>query len=487
MNSNPISYLEYWAKLKPKQNAIASNKLVISYKKLNDLSKRISCKLEKLGIKQSSTVITCFSRKDIEWILTLAIVRLGSNSGSNHGYAHLNELTELDWVITDKPVDFHNKSQVILIDSIWLNNAAKVFDDEIFFKHPNQINSRFCLTSGTTGIPKRVYRTYDRVISSARAQCCTNPHYSTTLELMKLSAGGGFTQAISTLISGSTLYCSDNPKNVYELIKKYQIKCLSGSPAQIGRLISHIHQSQKDSLNLDLVKYGGSQASLKLIQNIRQYLSKNIYTTYGSTEAGGIAGMYIDQRFQSNMVGYINPGVKVEVLDGEEPVLNQVGIIRIKSPMMTSEYYKNPKASQDTFRNGWFYPGDRGVITDEGLLSVTGREKELINRGGIKIDPAKIDNSLVNHDQIIDGATFSFEDHLGVVHLAAAIVPETTTINMNEIYTYLLKLHGKSRTPQYYLRVQAIPKNHMGKVMREDLKKKLEPILIKKLTSKSEQ
>lgn len=478
MNLNPIIYLSHWAKLKPKSNSIVTPKFTISYENLNKLVIKIAYKLNQHGINSKSFVMTCFANKEFEWIITLALMKLGCTSGSNHGFSNINDFDNIDWIISDRELVFKKEGQIIVVNSHWLNELpTNLTDGEGDLQ---AIGKRFSLTSGTTGRVKVVFRAYDQLLSSAKAHCCTNPHYSKTLELMRLSAGGGFTHALAMLISGSPLYCSNGPQSVYEMVKKHRIGCLSGSPTQIGKLIQYLDQNNLKPLNIKLVKYSGSQASKKLVTAIHHYLAPKIYTVYGSTEAGGIAGMYIDENFQENVVGYVFPNSQVEIIKDGLVVINEIGVVRVRSMNMVQSYQGNAVASAESFKDGWFYPGDRGLINEDGLLSIIGREKDLINKGGVKIDPAEIDVSLINHPDIHDAAIFSFEDNLGITQLAAAVVPNST-INLNEVGNYLLNLHGL-KSPKYFINAKEIPRNHMGKVNRFELTEKFQSILIKKST-----
>lgn len=480
MNNNPIIYLSHWAKLKPNSKAIITPKFTISYESLNQLVIKIANKFNQYGINSKTSVMTCFVKKEVEWIITLALMRVGCTSGSNHGYSNINDLESVDWIISDRELAFKKEGQVVIVNNQWLNELQTNLVNTEY--SPPEIGERFSLTSGTTGRVKVVHRTYNQVVSSAMAHCCTNPHYSNTLELMRLSAGGGFTHALAMLISGSPLYCAGGPQSIYDIAKKYRIGCLSGSPTQIGGLIQHLDQSNLEPLNIKLIKYSGSQASKKLVKAIHKYLSPKIYTVYGSTEAGGIAGMYVDEKFQENVVGFVFPNSRVEIIKDGLPVFNEIGIVRVQSMNMVQSYQGDHVASAESFKDGWFYPGDRGLINENGLLSILGRENDLINKGGVKIDPAQIDASLTNHPNVQDAAIFSFEDHLGVTQLAAALV-SNEQLNFKDVHAYLFNLHG-SRAPKHIIRANEIPRNHMGKVMRKELKEKFEPILLKTLSAK---
>jgi len=135
---------------------------------------------------------------------------------------------------------------------------------------------------------------------------------------------------------------------------------------------------------------------------------------------------------------------------------------------MACEYFRDPEESRKFFRDGWFYPGDRGRLLADGLLVLSGRESELINCGGVKIDAALIDQSLLDHEGVIDAAAFGIEGKTGIQEVAAALVV-ADGFDFEALHAALLAKLGKVGAPQQFFRVKEIPRNEMGKVMRTQL------------------
>jgi acyl-coenzyme A synthetase/AMP-(fatty) acid ligase len=131
-------------------------------------------------------------------------------------------------------------------------------------------------------------------------------------------------------------------------------------------------------------------------------------------------------------------------------------------------YYKNPEATYKSFKDGWFYSGDRGFLNADGSLILSGRNDELINRGGVKIDPYLIDQFLIDYPGIKDAAAFEVQNTIGISDIGLAlVVPEN--FNLEKLKLELLKKFGRSGIPNQFYNLQKIPRNQMGKIMRFEL------------------
>lgn len=173
------------------------------------------------------------------------------------------------------------------------------------------------------------------------------------------------------------------------------------------------------------------------------------------------------------------PGVEIQIVNDRHESLptESEGLIRLQSPQMIHSYYKNPQASARSFKDGWFYPGDRGRLQDDGLLVLAGRDSELINKGGVKVNPVLIEQFIVDFEGIQDAAVFGLENTLGVQEIAVALViPDE--FNLKELQLALMEKFGRSRLPSQFFRLKKIPRNQMGKVRRvllsENFKKRIQ-------------
>ena len=112
------------------------------------------------------------------------------------------------------------------------------------------------------------------------------------------------------------------------------------------------------------------------------------------------------------------------MLDADGRVLGQgeIGEVAVRGPNVFAGYEANPEANDAAFSNGWFRTGDEGSLDDEGYLTLRGRLKEIINRGGEKISPLEIDDALLRHPAVRQAVTFSMDDPLLGEEVAAAVV-----------------------------------------------------------------
>ncbi len=145
------------------------------------------------------------------------------------------------------------------------------------------------------------------------------------------------------------------------------------------------------------------------------------------------------------------------------------GVLRIRGATVVSGYLGAPALSAEIFRDGWFYPGDVGAISADGMMSVTGRRGEFINAGGNKLSPQVVEDVLLSLPQVTDAAAFGVPDKLGVVQIWAAIV--ATTRVENAVLTRLCGERLGEKSPKFIMQLKGLPRNANGKVLREELVK----------------
>jgi acyl-CoA synthetase (AMP-forming)/AMP-acid ligase II len=169
-------------------------------------------------------------------------------------------------------------------------------------------------------------------------------------------------------------------------------------------------------------------------------------------------------------------GPEVAVMDEQGLLLphGEIGEVVIRGPNVTSGYEANPEANATAFSNGWFRTGDQGVIDDEGYLRLTGRLKELINRGGEKISPLEVDEVLMDHPAIQQCVTFAVpHDKLGEEVAAAVVLREGKTCTDRELREFAEKRLADYKVPRKILFLAEIPKGATGKLQRIGLAAKL--------------
>jgi acyl-CoA synthetase (AMP-forming)/AMP-acid ligase II len=162
------------------------------------------------------------------------------------------------------------------------------------------------------------------------------------------------------------------------------------------------------------------------------------------------------------------------MLDGKLLAPGETGEIVIRGPNVTRGYENNPKANEEGFHDGWFRTGDQGVMDAEGYISITGRLKEIINRGGEKVSPREIDELLMDHPAVGQVVCFAMpHPKLGEEVAAAVVLREGAAATERELQDFVGRRAADYKVPKKILFMDEIPKGATGKLQRIGLAQKL--------------
>jgi acyl-coenzyme A synthetase/AMP-(fatty) acid ligase len=469
MNS-PIEHLLFRAKASPNSVAIQLMDKSYTFGEFFYVISACASKLRSLGLKPQQLAINFFKDPLFDLIFTHSAFHEGLIScSSHHGYFSDGSNLEGDWILTDAPTSPSEvtKNQIV-IDAKWINDAISNFKINQPIEYGEESVCRLILTSGTTGASKAAVFTYKCL--KERVKLVTQ-HWTSQDEsicLMTLSTGVGFWSTLSAISLGNIVYVGSG--NAIQLIEKFKIRNLIASPVQIAGLIERSNQLNIRLDFIQAVRVGGGAVTPKLLEKITSQITKKVFNVYGSTEVGGTCMSELTQSHATNLVvGYPFVGVQIEVVNESHETLpfGQEGLVRTKSGAMIDSYYKNTQATAKSFKDGWFYSGDKGYLTADGALVLSGRDSEIINRGGFKVDPVLLDQFFLDYPGIEDVAAFGLENKFGIVDIALAlVVPDL--FDLNHLQEDALRELG-SKSPSVYIKVNKIPRNQMGKVMRMEM------------------
>jgi oxalate---CoA ligase len=202
-----------------------------------------------------------------------------------------------------------------------------------------------------------------------------------------------------------------------------------------------------------------------------------VIESYGMTEAAHqMASNPLPprQRFPGS-VG-VAAGPEVAIMDEDGALLPQgaLGEVVIRGRNVTDGYENNPKANASAFTNGWFRTGDQGSLDADGYLRLTGRLKELINRGGEKISPLEVDEILMDHPAVGQCLTFALPHaKLGEEVAAAIVLREGKTVDEHALRDFAATRLAAFKVPRRFVFLDEIPKGATGKLQRIGLAQKL--------------
>lgn len=332
----------------------------------------------------------------------------------------------------------------------------------------------FLHTSGTTSRPKGVPLSHGNLMASIRNIAV---HFAlsaadTGLLVMPLFHVHGLIGAtLSTFFSGGSLVVPSrfSAGTFWSDVKQNQVSWYSAVPT--------IHQVLLSRADAD---YAPHQSGLRFIRSCSAALAP---ATLGQLEARfeapvleSYAMTEASHQMTSNPLppaphkaGTVGRGTNVDVaiMDEHGNLLQQgtAGEVVVRGPNVTRGYHNNPAANAEAFTNGWFRTGDRGVLDFDGYLTLIGRIKELINRGGEKISPLEVDAALLTHPAVAEAASFAAPDpkYGEEVHAAVVLKGDAAAADLQA------HCRGKLadfKVPKMIHIVKDLPKGPTGKVQR---------------------
>jgi acyl-CoA synthetase (AMP-forming)/AMP-acid ligase II len=338
------------------------------------------------------------------------------------------------------------------------------------------------LSSGTTGRPKgprirhsQFYARY-RVFwinlgfnSQDRFLCCTPLYY-----------GGGRTFPLTMLYSGGTTVMLPppyEPEEFVEAIERHRISSVFLVPTLIRRLVTLPAAKLEPLRKLRLLLSSGSALHAEERRMLRA-LCTGFVEYYSSTEGGGVSMLTSEDAEQfTASVGRPVFGVNVQCVgEDHEPLPpGQVGRIRYKGPAVADGFWNDPEASKESFKDGWWYPGDLGMLDEHGYLYLKGRSKDMIIRGGVNIYPAEIEAALLSHPAVSDSAVVGWPSKEYNEEVAAFVILKGE-VSSAELRALCKSQLAPYKVPKEVFVVKDFPRNALGKVIKADLSKGLTPL-----------
>lgn len=451
----PTDYLEIWAEASPDAPAMITREGEVSFSSLKSRVSRFANYLEDQGVGKKSFVAYSV-RSELALIVQLSLMALGATS------VRTTQISEGSTPFTHSLGFEHNGVKTIEISDQELKSTSAIRDLR------NAQNPKIGLyTSGTTGRPKLVI--YEGQVLVSRIMSPLVASRSASINLYGPGTMGGFAHPLRALIAGepSLVMPSYDLAGLEWLLHKGASMGFTTISSSVGNIVSMAKAAQRRPIEASQIRkiyLGGARVSERLEQIVEKaFPSAKTVSIYGSTEVGVVAMRQLNSsKLPRNCVGLPLPGVEIEIVN-ETLGAVEIGVsgkVRIKTANV-AYYFDTDDALEK------FYPGDLGHLDSQGRLFLEGRESEIINAGGNKIDPAEIDEVLLAQPEVLDAAAFGFETAVGLQAPIAAVVLAPKT-NQDELLTRVKKqLPGKA--PVGLFVTDIIPRNDMQKPMRRVL------------------
>lgn len=339
-------------------------------------------------------------------------------------------------------------------------------------------------TSGTTSRPKIVPLSHTNLLASARnigaaLGLVPNDH---CLNIMPLFHIHGLIAAVSaTLGAGASVTCTPgfNALKFFSWLDEVGPSWYTAVPTMHQAILARAARNEAGIKASKLRIIRSSSASLPpaVMLELEKTFGCPVIESYGMTEAAHqmASNPLPPQPRKPGSVG-IAAGPEVRIMDDEGVFMptGAIGEVVIKGENVTAGYLNNPDANAKAFTNGWFRTGDQGMLDADGYLTITGRLKEIINRGGEKVAPLEVDNVLNDHPAVRQVLTFAMpHDKLGEEVAAAVVLAEGASATESEIRAFASERLAGFKVPRRIVFVPEIPKGATGKLMRIGLAEKL--------------
>jgi acyl-CoA synthetase (AMP-forming)/AMP-acid ligase II/acyl carrier protein len=349
------------------------------------------------------------------------------------------------------------------------DRSSKI-DDEALVLH----------TSGTTSRQKVVSLKHRNILASANGykEGMGLSHRDRSLCMMPLfHTHGLITATLSTLMAGGSVVCTPG------FMETHYFDWLSECKPTWYPAVSTIHRAvlscvEADPSLIEIIKNsririlfsGSAPLSPQVAEKLEGLFGVPIIEGYGMTEVTNLicSNPLPPKKRRLGSVGLpAVPKVKVMSERGEPLSSGQVGEVVIGGDLVESSFDSDTKANPEFFFNGWFRTGDQGYFDEDGYLYLTGRLKELINRGGEKISPLEVDEVLLEHPAVAQVITFPIpHNQLGEDVAAAIVLHQGTAANAQEIVKFAAQNLADFKVPRRIIFLEELPKGPTGKLKR---------------------
>jgi acyl-coenzyme A synthetase/AMP-(fatty) acid ligase len=289
----------------------------------------------------------------------------------------------------------------------------------------------------------------------------------------------------SLLAGGALVDCGESVARTAEAIRGHKVNLLLTSPGDAVELVKFAQTNPAYAAappDLQQMCMGGARIAPTLQGLLRRHLCPNLYINYGMTEAGGVVAQADTALLQSHpaAAGRLMPWVEMEAVDaaGKPLPFGSNGQLRVRSPTLADGYVGMDEQSTNSFRDGWFYSSDTGVVTADGLVFLGGRS-DVLNVGGTKASAEVMEAVIAQDPAILECAVVTLPHQLEQQLVAIVVSPQG--FDADALRQRCASSFGPALVPTLVVAADSLPHNAGGKIQREEL-----PALVARYMSRKE-
>lgn len=347
-------------------------------------------------------------------------------------------------------------------------------------------------TSGTTGQPKGAELTHINLWSNMVTTYSihlpvlnfTEEAQKTVLITLPLFHTTGQTVQMNTNIYAGNrvvLLPRFEPRSTLDTMAKEKVNFWVGVPTMYWAILKYVEETGYDvteiAKSMKVWNSGGAPMPIEVMKAFEQKFSVRILEGYGLSETSPLACFNHFQRpSKPGTVGQPIYGVEVKAFDEND---NEVpsgtrGEIVIRGTNIMKGYYKNPEATTEAFRNGWFHTGDIGIIDEDGFVSIVDRKKDMILRGGYNVYPRELEEVIMSHPAISLCAVLGVpDDKMGEEVKAFVVLNQGELLTEEEFIAWCKEQFAANKYPRYVEFRDSLPIGNTGKISKLQLREQV--------------
>lgn len=481
---------------------------VITYSQVNDRANAVAHYLIEKGVKKGDTVSVMVLNSPEIYYTMFGAQKLGAVTGAVN---YMLKGPEIAYVLEDsKPkvafvsseymeefakgwqISSHKPVVVEVVTGI--EHQAKIAETkltEILKKYPTDESLvpqslddpvMLLYSSGTTGMPKGILLSNRNELCICKGKVIfgtSRPDDVFMIILPMFHVNPLCVWTYPSIYAGLTLCIrrTFSPKDFWPSLTQYGVTTVQGVPAMYAYIYNAADPKtiEFDKLKLRMAFTGAAPMPVELIHGFKEKYGVEVIDGYGLTEATGVSTTSSGIPENIGSIGMAFPGLEVEIMDDENNILpyGERGEICVRGDAVMIGYLNKPEATAESLKGGWLHTGDMGYMDEKGYVYISGRKKEMINRGGENIYPREIEIPLEKHPKIAEVAVIGAQDSsLGERVRACIILNEGCTMTAEEVKEYLQDKIAKYKLPEFVEFMADFPRNPTGKILKQELKKK---------------
>jgi acyl-CoA synthetase (AMP-forming)/AMP-acid ligase II len=389
------------------------------------------------------------------------------------------KILSLEWLVGGRKkgyqLDIYDNQELFIIEALPQKQSVKKIEEIGLQPHDEAL---LLFTSGSTGVPKGVVLTHGNLL--AEAKFIQQGHKLTSDDIVLsilpfFHINGLVITLITPAFSGGRAVVPHkfSASRFWNLVNQYQVTWFSAVPTILSILLSKGKNKEIHISSLRFARSASSSLSVAILEQFEKCYQVPVIESYGMSETGSqIATNPLPPATRKAGSVGLPVGNEVRVVDQNGNILDRgvVGEVVLKGANVTHGYLNNPEANQDSFKNGWFYTGDLGFFDEDGYLFLTGRRKELINRGGEKISPREVDEVLYQLSEIETAAAVGVPDQLFGEEVVAFIqLRPGSQLSTEQVLSHCKNCLADFKVPKQILYLDDFPKGPNGKIQRRNL------------------